>query len=85
MACVMTAAHVTLQTYWQEARGNPARHVQSEIACQDIERRYQIRLPDDFRAYLIEAAPKTDYWDREDVIWWSPDRIKNVLAEYEPK
>ena len=42
-----------------------------------------MRLPEDFRAYLLESAPREDFWDDGDAIWWNPERINNIPDEYD--
>ncbi|MEG3147771.1 SMI1/KNR4 family protein [Sphingomonas sp. RT2P30] len=80
----MTATiHAILRTYWRDAGDEPARFAQPDIACHEIERCYQVRLPEDFKSYLVLSAPEEDYWDRENVIWWSPASIKNIPNEYQ--
>jgi hypothetical protein len=54
---------------------------QGPIAVQDLQRRYQLRLPEPFRAYLIETAPRTDRMDDIGIIWWAPERIKSLPDE----
>lgn len=48
----------------------------------DLEQRYDVVLPEDFRAYLLTAAPAEDHWDEEGGIWWSPARIRTIPKEY---
>ncbi|ESQ73598.1 hypothetical protein ABAC402_18415 [Asticcacaulis sp. AC402] len=52
-----------------------------------LESRYRIQLPDDFRAYLLEAAPDKDWWhDQYYFVLWAPERIKSISDECgEPK
>lgn len=46
-----------------------------------LEQRYGIRLPTDFRAYLNDHAPTTDWWDITLLVWWAPERIKSLRDE----
>lgn len=55
----------------------------AEIAVRDLEQRYGITLPEDFRAYLLNVAPEEEHWDDGDAIWWQPSRIRNIPEEYE--
>jgi hypothetical protein len=48
-----------------------------------LEDRYRLRLPEDFRRYLLEAAPSEDLWDDGDATWWSLGRVKNIPDEHE--
>jgi len=50
---------------------------------EQLERRYGLTLPDDFRAYLVGAAPAEEYWDDGDAIWWPVHRIRNIPDEYQ--
>jgi len=50
---------------------------------EELEQRYALSLPADFRRYLIEASPAEDLWDPEDVVWWSVASIKNIPDQYE--
>lgn len=47
----------------------------------ELEQRYGLRLPDDFKAYLADAAPETDWMDYDGIIWWAPERIKSLSDE----
>ncbi len=84
--------HQKLQRYW---RANCASQVETvEQPPESIERletRYGIRLPPDFREYLLHACPKDNFagdW-RELAThliladWWPLERIKNLVDEYE--
>lgn len=48
-----------------------------------LEGRYGIRIPEDFRRYLVEAAPREETSDHEMTTWWPVDRIRNIPDEYE--
>lgn len=48
-----------------------------------LERRYGVRLPDDFKAYLLAQAPAEESCDDWDYIWWPVHRIRNIPDEYE--
>jgi hypothetical protein len=41
----------------------------SEIEA--LEQQYSVRLPEDFRSYLLHAAPKTTFMDHIGTQWWS--------------
>lgn len=49
--------------------------------AQSLERKYAIRLPEDFLAYLKDHAPATDWWDDRCFVWWAPERIKSLRDE----
>ena len=52
-------------------------------AVESFESRYAIRIPEDFRLYLLEVAPAEDLWDDAHTIWWPPSRVRNIPDEYE--
>ena len=47
----------------------------------ELERRYDISLPDDFRAYLKVAMPAAKEWDAEGTRWWPLGDIKTIREE----
>jgi hypothetical protein len=49
-----------------------------------LAQRYGVRLPDDFRDYLVHSGPANDFgFDQNFTTWWSPARIRNIVEEYE--
>ena len=76
-------AYAELMRWWGSSSDSGPRPAGSEAAVRTLESRFGLRLPDDFRLFLLHAAPTEDYWDDEDVIWWSPGRIRNIPQEYE--
>ena len=46
-----------------------------------LEERYALRIPDDFRHYLLHIAPLQDVTDDEITCWFSPDRVRNMPEE----
>lgn len=57
-------------------------HKQNEIlAVEDLERRYSLRLPEDFRSYLLHAAPTSIWMDDIGTQWWSATEIKSLPDE----
>ena len=61
----------------------PARDAEHKVAS--LERRLDLALPDDFRAYLLAAAPESDADDPNDICWWSLDRIRSVPEELDAR
>src|SRR6478752_4078984 len=51
------------------------------MQSEDIERRYGIRLPEDFKTYLDTRAPSEDFWDDANFVWWSAARVKSLTEE----
>jgi hypothetical protein len=78
----MEAAHTILLNHWRSAGDEPALAGGGESIARGIEQRYAVALPHDFRAYLLHAAPRDDFYDNDDVTWWPPSRIKNIPDEY---
>lgn len=72
-----------LQRHWA-ATGDYVQtttHAEGEVAA--LESRYGVRLPDDFREYLlVSCSVDENLWD-EVVGWWPLDRIKNIHDEYQ--
>ena len=85
MVCIpeMTAAHLILSNWWKSTGKLPRHADGGEATIERIEQSYNVKLPEDFRDYLLELIPDEDFWDSEDVIWWSADRLKNIPEEYE--
>ena len=74
-----------LRKHWDDTRAGieTTSHDESEVAA--LEARYGIRLPGDFREYLLMGSPleEWDAWDNEMVTWWGLPRILNVPEEYD--
>jgi hypothetical protein len=51
----------------------------SDIAA--LEQRCGVQLPQDFRDYLLAAAPAAENMDAEGTKWWPLDQIKSVPEE----
>jgi hypothetical protein len=75
-------AATLLVGYWASDGEVPAPSERPEDAVRDLEQRYGVTLPEDFRAYLLNAAPAHNYYDDGDGTWWSPANIKNIPDEY---
>jgi hypothetical protein len=74
--------HQTLQAWWSQTGTGIATQPTPECQIEALEARYGISLPDDFRAYLKESAPREENWDDNDGNWWPVNRIRNILEEY---
>ena len=48
---------------------------------QALEDRYTLRLPEDFRSYLLYAAPATLWMDDIGTQWWAARDIKSIADE----
>jgi hypothetical protein len=69
-----------------EQAGSPRDNAAGLSAGQEVEvleRRYSVRLPDDFKAYLLAQAPAQESWDDWAFGWWPVHRIRNIPDEYE--
>jgi hypothetical protein len=68
---------------WLRSHGGGQRAADAEAGVRALECRYRIRLPDDFRRYLLQVAPDEDVTDDELTTWWALGRIRNIPDEYE--
>jgi hypothetical protein len=55
----------------------------ADVTVQEIEKRYGLSLPEDFKLYLLHAAPEGEFFDENLITWWTPQRIKNISDELE--
>lgn len=76
------ATWIKLQDWWARTGAGVDTEPGSEKAILALERRYDLTIPEDFRAYLHHSSPKTDNWDEEMGNWWPVSRILNVPDEY---
>jgi hypothetical protein len=76
-------AYRKLQRWWKESSKDVSTTTISPIQIQELERRYAVCLPEDFKAYLLASSPVEELWDGENTIWWHFDRIRNIPDEYE--
>ena len=75
-------AHLQLQEYWAKSSSSVAASRSSESAVKDLEERYGVKLPDDFRLYLLESSPEPNNLDESCTYWWPLAEIKNIPDEY---
>lgn len=70
-----------LSTHW--ALSDPSNYTRRGTSrdVEALEKRYSLRLPEDFRAYLIHAAPSTTFMDDIGTQWWPPSEIKSISDE----
>jgi len=76
-------AHERLRNWWSQSSPEIIAAAQPESAILTLEQRFQVRLPEDFRRYLLTSSPVEDSWDKEHTIWWPLGRIRNIPEEYE--
>jgi len=74
-----------LRRWWSETSPHVLTEPASLSKVEELERRYAISLPTDFKDYLLTSCPTGESWDRENTIWWPLDRIKSISEEYEHK
>ena len=79
---VTAEAHLALAAWWRGAGERVAPNADALARVLDIESRYGLSLPEDFRTYLLETAPAEELWDTEDMTWWPVDRVRNMPDEY---
>jgi hypothetical protein len=78
----MEKAYQRLRNRWGPTYASEVGTPSAEVIA--LEQRYDLRLPPDFRDYLLFAAPRVDAgMDDEGIDWWPVSRIKNVPDEYE--
>ena len=75
-------AYLELQQAWAETQAGISTESIPEQPIADLERRYNIRLPDDFRRYLRFSSPVGDAMDNDLIAWWSFGHIRNIPEEY---
>jgi len=70
-----------LAAAWKAADPNTYEQDEDSPEIAALERRYSIRLPEDFRSYLLHAVPKTKFIDDIGTQWWSLAEIKSIPDE----
>lgn len=70
-----------LSSHW--ASSDPNTYTRNAVSAdvEALEERYSIHLPEDFRAYLLHAAPRTTFMDDIGTQWWAPTDIKSISDE----
>jgi hypothetical protein len=59
----------------------PAIHDEGEVAA--LETKYCVRIPEEFREYLLKCCPNQNFGlDDSMTAWWSVGRIRNIPDEY---
>jgi hypothetical protein len=71
-----------LQQWWKETRAGIKTETIPDQFIAELENRYSLILPDDFRDYLRFSSPAGDTWDARMCTWWDFKRIKNIPDEY---
>jgi hypothetical protein len=76
-----SSAHQTLIRYWADTHSDVEFGPSDEEDVAALEARYGVRLPVEFRTYLLYACPKDGAIDRNNTKWWSLPEIKNIPDE----
>ena len=74
--------YLELQRWWRRTGADIVTIETPEQRILELEHRYAIVLPDDFRQYLRWSSPVGEAMDAELGTWWGFDRIKNIPDEY---
>jgi len=74
------AAHEMLRNWWRDHEGPTGKAV-SPTAVATLGARYGMTFPDDFRAYLLHAAPAEETFDEEFTTWWPFERLRSLAEE----
>ncbi|MGE0667412.1 MAG: SMI1/KNR4 family protein [Sphingomonadales bacterium] len=73
-----------LMNWWESTNAGIRIRGATTAEIAGLEHRYDILLPDSFRAYLAHAATADDpSYDNELTNWWPISRIRNLTEEYE--
>jgi hypothetical protein len=72
-----------LAEHWAQDDNYKPQSLDAELRIEEIEQRYSVKLPDDFKVYLLLASPNEIYMDDIGTQWWSIADIKNVTEECE--
>ncbi|PTS82518.1 hypothetical protein DBR17_08945 [Sphingomonas sp. HMWF008] len=71
-----------LRAYLEAPASSVRTSSRPESEIEAIERRYNVRLPLEYRDFLIHAAPVQDNdMDNDLGSWWTPERVKSILDE----
>jgi len=78
-----TPAYIQLQRWWSQDGEDMETEGISNHRILELEQRYKLVLPDDFRDYLSLSCPIEQGWDCETTSWWNFERIKNIPEEFQ--
>jgi SMI1 / KNR4 family (SUKH-1) len=74
-----------LERYWIDTGVGVDTVALGEPQLEGLERKYGVRLPEDFRDYLRCSCPVDESVYDDLTCWWPLDRIKNIVDEYPHK
>jgi hypothetical protein len=70
-----------LSNHWALSDPNTYTRPGTSADVEALENRHALQLPEDFRAYLIYAAPSTTFMDDIGTQWWAASEIKTITDE----
>ena len=79
-----TVPHQKLIQEWKKQNYNIGIGPSKEEDIVSLEEKYDIKLPQDFRSYLLYSCPEPHggEWDENLISWWPLQDIKNSPDEY---
>lgn len=75
------ALYQALAGHWSSSDASMATAPDASLWIDALERRYAVRIPEDFKQYLLHASPRETYWDDIGTQWWPAHAIKNIPDE----
>lgn len=75
-------ARLKLQEWWKRTGAGIVTKEVDERRIIELELRYQLVLPNDFRQFLRHSSPVGVAMDNHTVTWWNLQRIRNIPDEY---
>ena len=74
-------AYVRLTRHWAQTAAEMTTIRQDEASLAQLEARYGITLPEEFRDYLSCASPKDEFCVDQFTAWWPIERIRSIPQE----
>ena len=78
----MTKGHHKLRQWWDETSSNVLTRAVPSSEITQLETRYGISLPEDFKEYLKASCPAGETLDENYTTWWEFHRIQNIPDKY---
>ena len=70
-----------LRAHWAASNRDSYLRCDTSAEVEALEERYSLKLPEDFRAYLLHAAPSATFMDDLGTQWWAANEIKSISDE----